>query len=71
MRNRGDVLRALSQENVPELTERLIAFAAHRGMPDPEARVVRAMQEAMDHEHHHLYRRGLSLFAFLCHVIKD
>lgn len=69
MRNHRELMRALAQADLDDLTRRLLAYAAFKQVPDPKQRVTEAIREAADDEHHHLYGKRLSLFAFLCQVI--
>jgi hypothetical protein len=70
MRSGRDIVRALGAANLDDLTRRLLAYAFSRKLPDPRESVLQAIREASDGRHHHLYEKGLSLFAFLCHVLE-
>lgn len=70
MRNHADLRRELSQQNIDELTRRLLAYAAYRGMTEPKERVIRAIRDAAEGKHPHFYRNRPSLFTFLCLVIE-
>jgi hypothetical protein len=70
MRSDRDVRRALAAAKHDDLVRRLLAYACFRKLPDPGPSVLRAIDEAADGKHHHLYEKELSLFAFLCHVLE-
>jgi hypothetical protein len=63
-----DLLHALANSDLDELTRRLVLFAHNEQDAEPQV-VLRAVQEALEGEHEDLYRRGQTPFAFLALVI--